>query len=192
LRKKPAFIGEVAKALRPKSKKKRGKRRNPSPKPTGRPPHYQPTESDRAFVNSCRIMDAKPERIARMLGLSLDTLTQAYAREIEFASMRADAMVVANLFRQLTKDDMRAIPGALAWARMRLKWGADRNNVGQFGKPGVMRLMIVNDPEEGLEEYRDLASGDATIEVSGHEPTSRFVDPFEGKLDPGGKPEDEK
>ena len=140
---------------------------------------YVPKDEDKALVEAWILMGLDKPHMARMMGIGLTTFDRAFAREIELGKEGVDGGIVANIKRQLKKDDLRVIPGGLAWVRMRGVPGFQQppSSLSNLNKPGgAMRVLIINDPEEGLEEYR-VADEGGTIEVSGHDPQPGGLDP---------------
>lgn len=61
-------------------------------------------------------------RIAQVMQIDPKTLRKHFRTEIDFGEDQANATVVANLYRQATKDDFKAIPAAIFWSKTRLGW----------------------------------------------------------------------
>ena len=92
----------------------------PSPR-KGRPP-YEPTEDQRRIVNIMAAGGLQQAQIAAAIGVSRPTLEKYFREELDGGGAKAHGMVVANLFRQATKDDPRATAAAIFWAKTRLGW----------------------------------------------------------------------
>lgn len=104
--------------------------------PGGRP-RFQPTEEQRRIVNVMAAGGFQQLYIAYALGISDNTLRKYFAEELNSGGAKANASVVANLFKQATKDDPRSAPFAIFWAKTRLGW-KDTSKVevsGQDGEP---------------------------------------------------------
>lgn len=104
--------------------------------PGGRPP-FQPTEEQRRIVNVMAAGGFQQVAIAHALGISDNTLRKYFAEELEVGGAKAHATVVANLYKQATKDDPRSTPAAIFWTKTRLGW-KDTSQVelsGQNGEP---------------------------------------------------------
>lgn len=145
---------------------------------------YNPSDEDRLSVEAWVLMGAPVEKMARQLGIGMTTLYKCFGREIEAQGMGTDGRVLGNLIRQVSKDDIRAVPGALAYVRQRVPAFKPSPSTLSFNKGtgGVTgTFTIVNDPEEGLEAFK--VADDGTMEVSGHEPS--------GGIDPDPDPIDE-
>jgi len=65
---------------------------------------------------------AQQSRIAEVIGLAEKTLRKHFRSELDFGREQANANVVANLYRQATKDDPRAIPAAIYWTKAQMGW----------------------------------------------------------------------
>lgn len=100
----------------------------------GRPP-FEPTDEQRRIVNVMAAGGFQQLAIAQALGISDNTLRKYFAEELEAGGSKAHAMVVGNLYRQATKDDPRATPAAIFWAKTRLGW-KDTNAVELSGPDG--------------------------------------------------------
>lgn len=100
----------------------------------GRPEHV-PTKKTRDHVALLASVGNGQETIARVIGISVPTLTRHYASELELGLANANAKVGANLLKQACKDDFRAVPAAIAWLKYR-----DRHNWNEHGPlPPSMR-----------------------------------------------------
>ena len=91
------------------------------PPKIGRPRH-KVTDSLRRHVRSLAGFGIKQEDIAKDLGISKPTLIEYYRKELDTGAIKANATVLNNLFRQATKDDFKAIPAAIFWAKVRVGW----------------------------------------------------------------------
>lgn len=89
--------------------------------PGGRPP-FEPTEEQRRIVNVMAAGGFQQLAIASALGISDNTLRKYFAEELEAGGAKAHASVVANLFKQATKDDPRSTAAAIFWTKTRLGW----------------------------------------------------------------------
>jgi hypothetical protein len=91
-------------------------------KKLGGRPEYSPTEKDRAFARAMTMAGVQQDRIAEVLEIAPKTLRKYFREEIDFGRDHACANVVANLYRQATKDDPRAIPAAIYWTKAQMGW----------------------------------------------------------------------
>lgn len=87
----------------------------------GRPP-YEPTEKDRSFVKTMVMARAQHVHIAAVLGITSKTLRKYFRHEIDFGCDKANANVVANLYRQAIKNDPRCISAAIYWTKAQMGW----------------------------------------------------------------------
>lgn len=87
----------------------------------GRPP-FEPTDEQRKIVDVMAAGGFQQNVIADALGISDDTLRKYFAKELAAGGAKSHATIVANLYRQATKDDPRAIPAAIFWSKTRLGW----------------------------------------------------------------------
>ncbi len=107
----------------------------PEKHPGGRPP-FQPTEEQRRVVTVMAAGGFQQLTIAHALGISDNTLRKYFAEELETGGAKAHGAVVANLFKQATKDDPRSAPFAIFWAKTRLGW-KDTSQVEVSGQNGA-------------------------------------------------------
>jgi hypothetical protein len=117
----------------------------------GRPP-FEPTEEQRRIVNVMSAGGFQQLAIAYALGISDNTLRKYFADELAAGGSKAHAMVVGNLYRQATKDDPRATPAAIFWAKTRLGW-KDTNSVELSGPDGgpikqSIEIVFVGDDDD--------------------------------------------
>ncbi len=87
----------------------------------GRPPH-QPTEAGRKQVEAMSSYGIPQDDIARVIGISKNTLEKHYREELDLAASKSNAMVAQNLFRMATEKDFKAIPAAIFWMKTRAGW----------------------------------------------------------------------
>lgn len=146
------------------------------PKRKPGPPKKAEIERVRGLIVGFKLMEISNEKIARMLGIAPPTLYNRYPMEMEFGAAMSEAEIVANLHKQLKSDDIRVVPGLLSYAAKRIKGFAPApgHSFPGGGQVREMKFVIVNDPEEGLEEYRQEGH---TIEVKGHDPSQPMIDP---------------
>lgn len=96
----------------------------------GRPPH-SPSDDQRKIVKAMAIAGIDQDTIAETVGIARETLRKHYDYELTFSKAVANAKVVANLFRQATKDSPSAIPAAIYWCRTQLGWDAREPTAGK-------------------------------------------------------------
>lgn len=115
-------------------------------KKRGRPP-YQPSETDRKRVELLAGVGNSHDIIAKMLGISRPTLELHFAHELETGISVANSQVAANLFRQATKDDPKAVPAAIFWLKTRAGWS-------EYGP--IPRAVTEKDEKLGKKAQADL------------------------------------
>lgn len=73
--------------------------------------------------------------IAGILKMDEKTLRKYYREELDHGSEEANAKVARNLFAQAIKDDFRAAPAAMFWAKTKMGWRekVDVNISGSLG-----------------------------------------------------------
>lgn len=89
-------------------------------------PPYKPTEEGRKMVEAMASVGVPQDKICVVLGIDAKTLRKYFRDELDGAMIKANAKVAANLYRQATKDDFKAAPAAMFWAKTRMGW---RENV---------------------------------------------------------------
>ena len=101
-------------------RRKGAKSPSPAPKPArprGRPAH-EPTPTSRKQVELLAGFGNTADEIAMTIGVSLPTLRQYYSMELAAGRTKTTNSVLLNLFRQATKDDLRAVPAIQSYLRM--------------------------------------------------------------------------
>lgn len=83
---------------------------------------HQPTEESRALVESLSGLGVPQDGIAKLLKISVSTLTKWYVEEIEVGVLKANAAVSGNLFRIATGDGKAAATAAFFWLKTRARW----------------------------------------------------------------------
>jgi hypothetical protein len=93
----------------------------------GRFAAYEPNEKDRTLVALGSMAGGTQERVAKVIGISADTLQRYYAKEWEDGSETANLKVVGNLYRMatMTTNDRVAITAAIFWCKARMGWRTD-------------------------------------------------------------------
>lgn len=85
-------------------------------------PAFQPTAEQRKIVHSLASVGVTHPQIADVIGIGEVTLRKYFRAELDNAEMIANAKVAANLFKQATKDDFRAVGAAAFWMKTRAGW----------------------------------------------------------------------
>jgi hypothetical protein len=80
------------------------------------------TEKLRRQVEMMAAVGNDPQDIARILGLPLRALRAEYGTQLDLGAKKANTAVAANLFRQATRDDPRAVKAAIFWLTSRAGW----------------------------------------------------------------------
>lgn len=117
----------------------------------GRPP-FEPTEEQRRIVNVMTAGGFQQQAIADALAISKHTLLKYFRAELDAGGAKANGMVVANLYRQATKDDPRSTTAAIFWAKTRLGW-KDTSAVEVSGPDGgpikhAVEVIFVGDDDD--------------------------------------------
>jgi hypothetical protein len=92
-----------------------------SPRARGRPPH-QPTEQARKTVEAMAGFGIPQFDIARMIGISAETLRLHYGAELDTGGIKANAAVAKNLFRIAQGTGREAVTACIFWLKCRAGW----------------------------------------------------------------------
>lgn len=110
-------------------------------------PHV-PTEADRNKVRIMASMGMPQKQIAQVMGFSHVTLLKHYRGDLDNGAAVINHAIVANLARQALKNDFRAAPAAMFWAKTRLGW-RDVSNVEHSGpNGGAIQIISALPPKE--------------------------------------------
>ena len=90
-------------------------------KHVGRPAHL-PTPETRRQVEALASSGTQYELIARVLDISVPTLTKHYADVLEVAAAKANAMIAQSLYRRALSNDKGAVAAAIFWLKSRAGW----------------------------------------------------------------------
>ena len=84
----------------------------------GRPPH-EPTRDSRRLVEHHAATGTLHQQIAKLVGVSLNTLKKYYAEELELGLARANAVISGTLFAEAKKGNITA---CIFWLKTRAGW----------------------------------------------------------------------
>jgi hypothetical protein len=104
-------------------------------RPNGRPMHER-TEQSIAQVKTLAIAGVRQELIARVLGISVPTLTKHYREELDLATVQANAAVARNLYSKATGNGPNSITAAIFWLKCRAGW-KDTSTIEHTGLNGA-------------------------------------------------------
>lgn len=85
---------------------------------TGRPPH-EPTRDSRRLVEHHAATGTLQPHIAKILGMSVNTLKKFYSEELELGLARANAVISGALFAQAKGGNTTAM---IFWLKTRAGW----------------------------------------------------------------------
>ena len=91
----------------------------------GRPTHA-PTPETRRQVEALASCGTPYELIARVIDISVPTLTKHYGEVLEVAGVKANAMIAQSLYKRALSNDKGAITAAIFWLKARAGW---RDNI---------------------------------------------------------------
>ena len=87
-------------------------------KKSGRPPHLA-TDDTRKTVYELSSVGTTYEDIAKVIGISHDTLTKYYRPELDRGRIDANAIIAGTLFKQAQEGNTSA---AIFWLKTRAQW----------------------------------------------------------------------
>ena len=91
----------------------------------GRPTHA-PTPETRRQVEALASCGTTYELIARVIDISVPTLTKHYGEVLEVAGVKANAMIAQSLYKRALSNEKGAITAAIFWLKARAGW---RDNI---------------------------------------------------------------
>ena len=108
----------------------------PEPKRKGRPA-YEASEKDRKQVTVMSGIGLTHDQIAKILGVSDETLRKYYGDELDTGASKMNAQVAQNLFSIATSKGPGSVPAAIFWMKTRARWQeVSRNEItGKDGGP---------------------------------------------------------
>ena len=99
----------------------------------GRPTHA-PTPETRRQVEALASCGTTYELIARVINISVPTLTKHYGEVLEVAGVKANAMIAQSLYKRALSNDKGAITAAIFWLKARAGW-RDNISLDETGAP---------------------------------------------------------
>jgi hypothetical protein len=81
-----------------------------------------PTDKDRKQVTIMAGIGLKHDHIAKIIGISDETLRKYYGEELELAAAKMNAQVAQNLYSIATSKGPGAVPSAIFWMKTRGGW----------------------------------------------------------------------
>jgi hypothetical protein len=91
------------------------------PRRRGRPQH-EPTEQARKTVEAMAGFGVPQYDIARIIGVSPETLRLHYGTELDTGGIKANAAVAKNLFRIAQGTGREAVVACIFWLKARAGW----------------------------------------------------------------------
>jgi hypothetical protein len=83
---------------------------------------FEPTGEQRQYCERMASIGIAQDQIARVLGISANTLRKHFAPQLDAADLRALVAVANNLFQLATRDDYRAVVPCIFWLKTRAGW----------------------------------------------------------------------
>lgn len=112
-------------------------------------PTLEFTEEQRKMVEAMASVGVQQDEICRVLDIDAKTLRKHFREELDTAMIKANAKVAANLFRQATKDDTKAVPAAIFWSKCRMGWKEPVH----LEHSGNININFNNMTDEELDEF---------------------------------------
>ena len=85
-------------------------------------PPYEATPLDRRQVEAMAGYGIPQPAIARVLGISVDTLQKYFRDELDVGAIKANAKVAESLFKKATSDSLGSVTAAIFWLKVRCGW----------------------------------------------------------------------
>lgn len=98
-------------------------------------PEHQPTDKDRATVESMSSFGIPQPEIAKVIGIDPKTLRKHYRHELDIATAKANAMVAQSLYKKAIGDHQQSVTAAIFWLKTRAGW-KDPHRVEVTGEDG--------------------------------------------------------
>jgi DNA-binding CsgD family transcriptional regulator len=121
------------------------------------------TDEQRRMVEAMSSFGVTQAEICKVLDISINTLHKHFRTELDTATIRANAKVAGNLFKQATKDDFKAIPAAIFWAKTRMRW---KENV-EVTHTGSIDLNFSSMSDKELDEFIAARTIDYSPSIEG-------------------------
>ena len=86
---------------------------------------HQPTPGDLKYVEALASYGVPEANIARVVGISLETLRKHYADQLENGQTRTNAVVAGFLFAAAKRG---SVPAMMFWLRCRAGWSESRDS----------------------------------------------------------------
>lgn len=83
---------------------------------------HEPTEKDRKQVSLMAGIGLKHDQIAKVVGVSDETLRKYYREELDTGEARMNAMVAQNLYSIATSKGTGSVAAAIFWMKTRAGW----------------------------------------------------------------------
>ena len=135
---------------------------------------FRATAKARAQVEAYASVGIAREHVASLMGVSEDTLTKHFERELANAATVANAVVARQLYRHAANTDDKGRPGkgttaanvqvqaAVAWLKMRAGW---RDKSDEAPRVNVTGTNITVDASTKVIEANVKALDDATLKT---------------------------
>jgi hypothetical protein len=135
---------------------------------------FVPTDGQRKQVEAMSAYGIPQADIARVLGISVPTLTTYFRDEIDTGATKASAKVAESLFKKATGEGPQAVTAAIFWAKTRMGWSERiiNEHTGKDGGPVKHEI----GPDAAFAELAGALGSVATRQASGAVSTSGVVE----------------
>lgn len=83
---------------------------------------YEPSDKDRKQVTIMSGVGLTHDQIAKIVGVSDETLRKYYKDELDTGASKMNAQVAQNLFSIATSKGPGSVPAAIFWMKTRARW----------------------------------------------------------------------
>jgi hypothetical protein len=105
---------------------------------------HAPTEKDRLAVETMAGHGITQMDIARVIGVSLSTLTKWYRDELETGAVKANSKVAQSLFDKACGNANGSVAAAIFWLKCRARWSEATSAEAYVGKKAQLEQAAKN------------------------------------------------
>ena len=136
----------------------------------GRKPH-EPTDKDRKQVSLMAGIGLTHGQIAKIIGISDETLRKYYDKELEVSAAMMNAQVAQNLYSIATSKGAGAVASAIFWMKTRGGWReVERKEItGKDGAPIAINTNKLNVSQLDDDQLEALETALVTTMSQSHE-----------------------
>jgi hypothetical protein len=105
---------------------------------------HEPTEKDRLAVETMAGHGIAQMDIARVIGVSISTLSKWYRDELETGAVKANSRVAQSLFDKATGNGNGSVAAAIFWLKCRARWSEATSAEAYVGKKAQLEQAAKN------------------------------------------------